>query len=553
MQDSRFKIQGFIIHFLTCVLYLMSCVFTICAQEEKSSEKDKITDLPPVKIEIVDTTTLKIPKERFQSYTSPDSKVYVPLSKKERPWYFPDTSIPEKLGEKKSEVEKGSLFSLSAQAGAPLAFSYQMLMLREFSGSEALLDIGRTTLKSERTSDKNGDSNADKLKGVFAYQGDRAHLKADIQYNARDMDYLDQAIVDSTDSRSLSSLAVDLGYKLPGDAWSFLEVDLSNLRISGPLSFGKEKGLYLSTDLGVKAFWPSSNPVEGGLSADYFAGESDVEEFKEAVLRLYMQDNYIRLWAFVLGAGAEFMADTYKADEDKRNWDLYVNPRLSLTAQLGIRTVLQLKVERDILRNNFNDLYLHTDCLRFNPALRAERSWDLVASLQYRLTRKFTGTLEAFDKEIRELTVFEKKTDEVLCWKPESWDSARIYGFSLGWESLLMDGRFKHSFEYIHEFHDRRIPYRPKNKGNLTVTYLAPFGLEPSLSCEFYGVRNVDKENDKSLSSYFLFRPWISRDFGKNVNVFLTAAIYTGEDEYQIWEDYKLPEITADFGLKLKF
>ena len=124
-----------------------------------------------------------------------------------------------------------------------------------------------------------------------------------------------------------------------------------------------------------------------------------------------------------------------------------------------------------------------------------------------------------------------------------------------------MDGRIKQSFEYVHEEHDEEIPYRPKDSGTSTVTFFAPFGLELSLSGEFYGTRYVgaDGTNDangngeEALSSYFLWKPRISRTFGKYASLFVMAEFYVGQDDYQIWKGYGLPDQTVDFGLTLKF
>ncbi len=121
-----------------------------------------------------------------------------------------------------------------------------------------------------------------------------------------------------------------------------------------------------------------------------------------------------------------------------------------------------------------------------------------------------------------------------------------------------MGGRIEQSLEYVHEEHDEDIPYRPKDKGVLTVTVFAPHELELSLSGEFHGVRYVDVDEatgsgGETLSSYFLLRPGISRTFGKYASLFLMAEFYVGQDDYQVWERYGLPDQTVDFGLTLKF
>ena len=288
---------------------------------------------------------------------------------------------------------------------------------------------------------------------------------------------------------------------------------------------------------------------------------SQVQGLKEAILRLSFRDNYIRMWRFVLGFGLEFALDNRKGSDETADWDssAYLNPCIDLTSQIGARTTLKLGVERYVLRQDFSSLYLDRDYVRLNPGLDLERTWDMNAALQFRLARTFAVTIGASDKEIRDLIIFEEVveagSDGVLSWEPNSLPSARILDFRLGWELFLMNGRIKQSFEYVHEEHDEEIPYRPEDRGNSTITFFVPFGLELSLSGEFRGARHVDTDesSDETLSSYFLLKPRISKTFGKYASVFVMAELYFGDDDYQIWEGYGLPDQTVDFGLTLKF
>ncbi len=564
-QDSRLRILSRAVYLTSCVLCLVSCVCfcSISFAQEENEEKDKITDLPAVKIEIIDTTQINIPREKFRSFTKPDPRLYVPLSSKERPWYLPPTSIPEKIRETQIEAEKDFLFSVSAHSGVPAILAYQILLVRDFGNSEALLDIGRASLSDKRTAEKQGGSTVDRFRGAFAHQRETLSLRTDAQYNARELIYLDKNGEEfpDEDKRTLVDLSVDWDQKLSRNARSALNLKLSNLRMKGPLSSGDESGLDLRTNFGVNAPWPRSNPIEAGLGVEYFVGENDSEEFREAILRLYLRDKYIRIWAFVLGAGVEVVLDAHKridgdeGTEDKWESYVYPNPYALLTSQIGIRTTLQFGVERRVSRQNLKSLYLDKDCVRYNPDLDVERIWDLNASIQYRLTRKFTATIGAFDKEIRNLTFFEKIDDEIVSWEPRSWDSARIFGFGAGWDLSLIDDKLKQSIEYTHESDDQEehIPYRSKDKGSFALTYYAPVGLELSLVAEFHGTRYVDTVDDKTLSSYFLLKPRVSKTFGRYASVFLGAEFCVGKDDYQIWEDYILPSQIVDFGLTLRF
>jgi outer membrane cobalamin receptor len=255
----------------------------------------------------------------------------------------------------------------------------------------------------------------------------------------------------------------------------------------------------------------------------------------------------------------ELMLDARKGSAEDAVWeaDIYPNPCVYLTSQIGNRATLQFGAERRIQRQGFRSLYFDNDYMRFNPDLPLEKMWDLGSSLQCRFTPAFTVMVGGFDKEIKDLTVFEEMTDGgIVSWRPNSRDSARVFGFRSGWELSLAGGRMEQSLEYIHEEHDQEIPYRPEDRGRLTVTCFAPLELELSVSGEFYGTRYVDvKDGDETetLSSYFLWKTRVSRTFGKYASLFVMAEFHVGQDDYQVWRGYGLPDQTIDFGLTLKF
>jgi hypothetical protein len=532
------------------------------AQEEKE-DQDEITDLPAVKIEIQDTTQIYIPKERFRSFTKPSTSIYTPLPPKERPWYLPPTLTPDRIREETVPTERDFLFSLSGYSGVPTILAYQMLLVRGFGKSEGLLDMGRMTFRDERTAES-GDASktfdnftVDKLKGAFTHQEENFNVKVEAQYNARELGYMDGNGQIYPNDRSLVNAYVDWDQDFPNGTQSSFNLGLSSLNMEGPVIDEDVNGLDLKSDLRVKFFLPRANPIYAGLTLEYLNGEGVVDNFTESLVKLYLRDNYIRFWAFILGVGAEVLLDARKSEENA-DWDLaiYPNPYLLLMSQLGNNTIIQLSIERLISSQNFKALYLNKDYVRFNPNLSNERIWNISADLQYRFTRKSTISVGAFDKEIRNLTFFERIDDNILSWMPETKDSARIFGFKAGWELLMMDERLKSVVDYIHEFHDsgERIPYRPQDRGSLSIIYYAPFGFELSLSGEFNGIRYVRvEEESETLSSYFILSPRISKDFSRYASLFLSAGFYIGEDDYQVWDGYKLPSQTIDFGLKLKF
>jgi len=566
-----------LLHSLPYVLCFVSCIFLASAlSAEEGGEEENIIELSPVKIEVIDTTQIDIPKERFRSFTVPDPEVYAPLSPKERPWYVPSTSVPEKFKEVSTRAGKDSLLSLTAQFGVPQALAYQALLIREFGNSGVLLNIKRVNLWSERTAELVGDpSNGlddttdDSLRGSLAYQVENSNLRADVQYDARRLGYLDESGEEYPNDRSLIGFSVDWNQGLSDSVRSSLELAVSNLKMEGPLSSGDGSGLDLEAGFGLKLLWPGSNPIDVGLDLEYSDSKVDATDvlseqgLKETIARLSLRDNYIQIGYFILGLGMEVAFDTRDSSTENVDKDsnIYLNPCVELTAQIGTATTLEFGVERYVLRQDFRSLYLDSDYVRLNPELELEKTWDLNATLQSKLTPNLMVTVGASAKEIKDLTIFEEVTgagnDGVLSWKPGSRESARIIDFGLGWELSLLDGQVKQSFEYVHEEHDEDIPYRPRDRGILTVTVFAPRGLELSLSGEFHGVRHVDAaligDSEETLSSYFLLKPRISKTFGKYASFYLMAEFYVGEDDYQIWKGYGLPDQTVDLGLTLKF
>jgi len=572
-QNSRLRIPRLevlyspfsILHFLLCVLCCASFIFpasNLQAQEEETTDEDKITDLPPVKIEIVDTTQIDIPREKFRSFAKPDRKIYVPLSQKERPWYLPPTSLPEKIREASLKSEREFLFAVTAYTGVPATLAYQMLLVRGFDNSEALLEMGRATPRSDRTAKLASDTTKglsdfaiDRFKGAFAYQNELSSLKTDLQYNSKDLGYLDADGEEYPNDRSMIEGRLDWGQRLSDNVQSSLNVGVSNMTMEGSFPDQKDSGLDVDADFGIRVSLTKANPVDFGLGVEYLAADSDGTDFSEAMLRLYLRDSYVRLWRFILGIGFEFAVDSRKNPAEGENWvlDFYPNPYVLLTSQFGSRTSLKLGVERSVLKQDLRKIYLESDYMRFRPDVNVEQTWDFNAAIQYKLVRKLTATIGAFDKEIKDLVIYKKTDDTILSWVPESLESERIIGFRAEWELSLVDDKLKQSFRYVHEIHDQQIPYRPNDIASLTIMYIAPFGLETSIAGEFNGNRYIDGDSSESLANYFLLRPRISKNFGRYASVFVSAEFYAGKDDYQVWKEYVLPSQIVDFGLTLKF
>ncbi|MGQ9607832.1 MAG: TonB-dependent receptor [bacterium] len=546
------------------LLYLISLLCSISYAQEETSEEEKAIDLPPVKIEILDATQLTIPKEKFEGFRMISPDIYVTLNPKERLWYLPPTSIPDKPKQKSSVPTEDFLFSVSAYPGIPAALTYQMLLIKGFGDSQALIDMGRSMLQSARSaklasdpSKKQGNTTIDDFKGSFSYQRNKTSARIDLNYNAKDLAYLDSSGAKYLNDRYLIGLSTNWSQKYLDDIQSNLQFNISQLRMEGPYSDESNSGFDMKTRFDMMTYLPPRNPIDIGSDFEYFRGDGVDEMFKEAIFKLYIRDNFISIAPFVLGAGIELALNMFTSSFDE-NWkiNIYPNPYLLLTSQFGSNFTFQLGLERYLNKSSLKEIYIVNEYVNFNPSLATQKEWNIHSSLKYALTRKISTTLGIFDKQISDITTFEEKNNKegIIYWVPVSRKSARIFGIGASMEASLLNGKFNNKVEYIHEFHDQedRIFYRPKDKGSIITGFTIGSSVNMSLTAEFNGPRYINAEGDK-LSSYFMLKPKISRSFGKNAIASLQLGLYFSDNELQLWREYKIPNRTLDFGLTLRF
>lgn len=560
-------------HYNKYLLFLIGfCIFSLAiitySQETEKTNENETIDLPPVKIEIVDATQLVIPKEKFDGLTRADVDLYLTLNQKERLWYIPSVSSPERIQQKTVSPENDFIFMLSAYPGLPASLAYQMLLVKSFGNSQALLDLGRSSLLSERAGklDKQKKMNGlttDKLNGLLAFQTEKTNFRTSLNYKAKDLNYLGISGVKYPNDRSLFSVSAGWNQKYISDIESSLNTEISRIGLEGPLVSDSNSAVDIKTDFSLRTFLSPSTPIDTGLNFEHFTGNSEDENFNETIIKLYIRDNRIKIYPFILGAGLELAVDTRKSSISSkgRETSLYPNPYALLTSQIGSSLILQFGLERYILKQSLNDVYMEGDYTRFNPSLSSERAWDIHASLKYNFMKKLNAKLTVFDKDISGLMILRESkgligTDgsEIVAWTPETIKNTHITGINAGWELLLFQDRLMQRVDYVHEIQneDELILYRPKDKGIFSVEYSTPYELNLSLSAEFYGTRYVNKAG-KKLSSYMLWKPRISKSFNKNAEASLVFGFYVGKDDYQIWDGYKLPKTTVDLGVTARF
>lgn len=554
------------------LLLISFCIFSLAlisySQETEKTNEDKTIDLPPVKIEIVDATQLVIPKEKFDGLNRADVDLYLTLNQKERLWYIPAISSPERIKEKTVSPEDNFLLMLSANPGLPASLAYQMLLVKGFGNAQILLDLGRLSFLSERAGKldkqkKMKGLTTDKLNGLFAFQAEKTNIRTGVNYKAKDLNYLGLSGARYPNDRSLFSVSTGWNQKYIGGVESSLNAEISRMGLEGPLVTDSNNAVDLKTDFSLRTYLSATAPIDTGLNFEHFIGDSESEDFNETIVKLYIRNNRVKLYPFILGVGFELALDTRKSSIslNGRETSLYPNPYALLTSQIGSSLILQFGLERYILKQNLNDVYMQGDYTRFNPSLSPERAWHIHSSLKYNFMKKLNAKIGIFDKEITGLMVLRESkgligTDgsEIVAWIPDTIKNAHITGINAGWELLLLKEHLKQRFDYVHEIHseDDLILYRPKNKGIFTIEYSTPYEVNLSLSTEFYGTRYVNKAG-KKLASYMLWKPKISKSFSRNAEASIEFEFYVGKENYQIWDGYKLPKTAIDLGATVRF
>ncbi|MGB9595528.1 MAG: hypothetical protein ACPL7B_04530, partial [Candidatus Poribacteria bacterium] len=210
--------------------YIFSLALISYSQETEKVNENETIDLPPVKIEIVDATQLVIPKERFNGLTKADVDLYLTLNQKERLWYIPAISSPERIKEKTINQEDDFLLMLSAYPGLPTSLAYQMLFVKGFGNSQILLDLGRSSLLSERAGKldkqkKMKGLTTDKLNGLFAFQAENTDFRTGLNYKAKDLNYLGVNGMRYPNDRSLFSVSTGWNQRYIGDVESSLNTE----------------------------------------------------------------------------------------------------------------------------------------------------------------------------------------------------------------------------------------------------------------------------------------------------------------------------------------
>jgi len=548
-----------------CILLSTS----LLAQEPDSDDKLDSRLPERVKVTIIDTTMVRlVQRQPFTDATESTLIDYLGIYAKERPWNLPDILTPQRVVISKPGKARDSLVLLKAYPGLPKSLSYQLLFAGDFEETSGLLYINRYHWDDKRTKGR-GKYNADNFHGALGYHyKDKAKLNLSAKYDGKNLYWLKD-----TTPRDVNCFRGDVIWqqKLRPETQSQVNFDLTAFRINDTENNESNSAADLKLNLNITTTKLSLNPTDFGATIEYFsANDNSDESYWANTYRFYAINKFTNLEPFTFSVGGELtvfrerVADSPNPGAYRDINPIQFNPTLIATTQFSDNVSFQLSFDRSVLRKPIGDMYFSSDYVTLNPYLRFEKNRRGVVALKYRPNRRANIRIAAVANVINGFIYLKPNANELsqnevgergvdLSWQPDNMN-ANVFAFKIEGDFTPIE-QLSTKVQFIHEIQkpqsDEHIPYRPTDKFTLSMSYLIPNGLQLKFEGELYGKRYIDKAEEDSLPAYFLWKPELSKTFGKYTTAFISAQF--SSRQYEILKGYELPRYVADVGISVKF
>ena len=550
--------------YIPLLFVFMLFITNLSAQEPDSD--DKLDSRLPERVEvtIIDTTIVRlVQRQPFTDVAEPALIDYIGIYAKERPWNLPDILTPRRVVVPKPRLAEDSLILIKAYPGLPPGLSYQILFAGDFEETQGQLYVNRHHWGDNRTKGR-GKYNVDNFYGALGYHyQDKAKLNLSARYDAKNLNWLakdDNGEIKNA-PRDVNSFHSDViwQHKLRPETQSQVNFDLATLRINDAENDEADSATDLKLNLNITTTRISLNPTEFGATIEYFsAKDSPNESYWANAYRFYAANKFTNLEPFTFSVGGELIAfrervaDSQKPGGYRDINPIQFNPTLVVTTKFSNDVSCQLSFDRSVLRQPLGDIYFAKDYVTLNSLLRFEKNRSGVVSLKYRPDRYANVEIAAVANIISGFGYL-KPNANGLSWQPDNMN-ANIFAFKLGFDFIPRE-KLKSKVQFIHEIQkpqsDDHIPYRPADRLTLGISYPMANGFQIDFDGELYGKRYIDKAREDTLPTYFLWKPKLSKTFGKYTTTFIRAQF--SNRQYEILKGYELPRYVTDFGVSVKF
>ena len=560
-------------------LFVVGISYLYAEEPEKNQDVDVDAtedqleaDLPEViRAKMIDTTRILLePRSRFSDPLKPKLIGAKGIYAKERLWNLSPTSIPQKAVAPQAAQPKTHVVNFTAYPSLPDSLYYHALFGAHTNRSRGYLYLDGKQLGDKRTKQL-GDYNFNSVRGELSYQHqDWREFSLDVGLDLKGLNWLsvpnnqEQEKLPK-DFRLLSS-AINWKQQIAASAWTMLTLDAESMSLTHDASDQQDEGTDLRFNFDATVPLPFQNPFHAGDTVDvnpihagsgieyYSINDRGKPDNWAAIIRLYVRDEFTLFGPFALSMGAEGVNFRERNESGEDLTRLQFNPNLAVTTNLGRRWIFRMQGMRATHQPKLSSLYFETDYISFNPSLGPEKTWDGRVSLKYHQGKTLEIDLSGFAKQIDDLVVFEKVTDNpnALTWMPTNID-AQIYGGQLDF-SAQVTNRLELQLHYIHEFHRPKqaenINYRPEDLVNLGVDYYFSGDFRFELDGVFSGPRYA--KTDETLERYFRFKPRLSKTIGTYIDAFIGCTFAIGEYA-MLHPDLTFSQNNFDFGVELRF
>jgi len=560
-------------------LFVVGISFLYAEEPEKNQDVDVDAtedqleaDLPEViRAKMIDTTRILLePRSRFSDPFKPKLIGAKGIYAKERLWNLSPTSIPQKAVAPQAAQPKTHVVNFTAYPSLPDSLYYHALFGAHNNRSRGFLYLDGKQLGDKRTKQK-GDYNFNSVRGELSYQHqDWREISLDVGLDLKGLNWLPAPNSQEQeklrkDFRLLSS-AINWKQQIAASAWTTLTLDAESMSLTHDASDQQGEGTDLRFNLDATVPLPFQNPFHAGDTVDvnpihvgsgieyYSINDSGKPDNWAAIIRLYVRDEFTLFGPLALSMGAEGVNFRERNESGEDLTRLQFNPNLAVTTKLGRRWIFRMHGMRTTHQPKLSSLYFETDYISFNPFLGPEETWDGRVLLKYHQGRMLEINLTGFAKQIDDLVVFEKETDNpnARTWMPTNID-ARIYGGQLDF-SAQVTNRLELQLQYIHEFHRPKqaenINYRPEDLVNLGVDFYFSGDFRFELDGVFSGPRYA--KTDETLERYFRFKPRLRKTIGTYIDAFIGSTFVIGEYAV-LHQDLTFSQNNFDFGVELRF
>jgi len=563
----------------------------LCAQEPDSDDKLDSRLPERVQVTIIDTTIVRlVQRNPFTDMADPPLIDYLGIYAKERPWNLPDILTPQRVIISTPPSVKDSLVIIKAYPGLPQSLSYQILLASDFEEARGQLYINRHHWGDKRTKGR-GKYNIDNFYGSLGYHyKDKANFNLNAGYDAKNLNWLEK-----DDTGEIKNIPRDVNlfhsdviwqHKLRPETQSQVNFDLASLRVNDADNNELNSTTNLKLNLNITTTKLSLNPTEFGTTIEYFNANDKLNEngktnesYWANTYRFYAANKFTNMEPFTFSVGGELVvfrervADAEKPIGHRDINPIQFNPTLVTTTKFSDDVSFQLSFERTVLRKPIGDMYFASDYVTLNPLLRFEKHRRGVVSLKYRPDRRADIEVAAVANVINGFVYLKPNMGELsrnevpqddsrrvssesrsgFSWQPDNMN-ANLFDFKFGGDFTPIEG-LKLKVHFTHEIQKpqsgEHIPYRPSDRLTLGISYLMANELQLDFEGELYGKRYIDKAKEDSLPAYFLWKPKVSRTFGKYTTAFISAQF--SSRQYELLKGYELPRYVTDFGVSVKF